>query len=30
MQGHFIAMTHNLMLLLDQQLREKEGITNRA
>ena len=28
MQGHFIAMTHNLMLLLDQQLREKEGITN--
>jgi len=29
MQGHFIAITHNLMLLLDRVLKNKEGIENR-
>jgi len=29
MQGHFIAMAHNLMLLLENDLRTDEGIFNR-
>ena len=30
MQGHFVAMTHNLLMLLENDLRHQEGIFDQA